>query len=159
MLICYSIYNIRIKTSGFAPKFVGYNLLVLRYEAYRSGTQPHSLPTTKLGSIKIGSRKCWSYKNGTQGQEGSHVGILIPIPFLATLAPNAIFIEPRWSDGTQYKMKWRAKMKRLGRLRKTILGTSSLNIFLEHWRRILQKSFMTSWTQNSFPTKYIGILT
>ena len=36
---------------------------------------------------------------------------------------------PKKIDGTQYKMKWRAKRKRLGRLWKTILGTYSLNTF------------------------------
>ena len=100
-MLGYAAYSVYIYlsiylTSGLLPRFVGYNLLVLRVEAYRSGTQPHSLPTTKLGS-----RKCWSYKNGTQGQEGSHVGILIPIPLLATLDPNFYRAKMKWPDTIQ----------------------------------------------------------
>ena len=58
--VCIYIYGVYIplgiKNSGLKPMFVGYNLQSLGLETYKSGTQPHSLPTTKLGSSLIRSR-------------------------------------------------------------------------------------------------------
>ena len=65
----------------------------------------------------------------------------------------------KYDDGTQYKMKWREKRKRLGRLWKTILGTYSLNTFralMEDSKEIFHDPLQSKLVSLQ---KYIGILT